>query len=61
MRFKLVLFKGHLYLSVRCDQTESVKLACVIVLFEENDVTVTRANISKATVLNALGIQTDQK
>lgn len=43
-----------------CNRTESVKLACVILLFEENDVTATRTNLSQATVLNALGIRTDQ-
>lgn len=50
-------------LCMRCNPKESVKLACVILLFEGNDVTVKKkqTNISEATDLNALGIQTDQK
>lgn len=44
-----------------CNPKESVNLACVILLFEGNDVTVKKTNISEATDLNALGIQTDQK
>lgn len=41
--------------------TKSVKLACVMLLFEENDTAVTRTNISKAPDLDMPGIQTDQK
>lgn len=43
-----------------CNHTERVKLACVMLLFEENDVTATRTNISQATVLHALRIRPDQ-
>lgn len=42
--------RGCNYLCMRCNHTKSVKLACVILLFEENDVTVRRTNISQATV-----------
>lgn len=53
---------GYNDLCMRCNPKESVKLACVILLFEGNDVTVKKkTNISEATDLNALGIQTDQK
>lgn len=48
-------------LCMQCNPNESVKLACVMLLFEDNNVTVTRTNISKAKGLNSLGIQTDQK